>query len=486
MDLYLPYHLGGWIDFSESNFSCIVEYILDPHCYLRNPESESHIPRIRKWARYCLLKARSGSGIFSKKARIAYRGTKLENPFKDPIVLRQTGPLKDYLYRYAGLEDPVEYMDSLDSLLNYRGLHNAKPRIKFALEMKNAAYRQKFFKNFRKIENNDFRILTKDVFSLSEVLYLSKSVPDAPSYFSYPRFLSIPGRAAQSGKKHQIMIYRKSDIEGRSLEHIRLAMASTVESIMSGGWYARSDPFIFHEIWTHKKTGYLLSNQKIVDYQAWHCKLPNLFRAFCPNKRLFWTELCTRTQSYPSGFKEYEISESEYQMYMFKDAFDLILPPDLKGKWRLIKVRHKKHLNIIRNILSGFNLTTRTMLKVALDTIEEVLQPQKSEEEEEVILHSPHDVRDFLERFEDESLYRRVIASEYTIEDLLDSESEDSLFYQDVSGSEMEVIDEGIEALIDDDSETEDDEPPLGTVRRLVRHFNQLTRNSAYGLINHD
>jgi hypothetical protein len=165
-------------------------------------------------------------------------------------------------------------------------------------------------------------------------------------------------------------------------------------------------------------------------------------------------------------------------MYMFKDAFDLVLPVHLKGLWRSIKVFHKKDLNLARNILSNYNLTTEATLKAALEALKEVLMAPIDEEEDDDWVHSPRDVQDFLERFEDEQLYRRVIAPEYSIEDLLDSDNSDSLFNAEDEDSVLDFVDEGLEALVESDSEDEPEEVQLNTVRRLVRHFNQLARNS--------
>jgi len=475
MDQYLPYHLGGWIDFSDTNFSCIAEYCLDPWCYLTTPKELGQIPEIRRWIAYNLDPLNNKESILSSKARIAYRGQSLINSEKGHEIYRYDNPLSEYIYRYLGLQTPSETEASLDDVVNYRGLHNAKPRIKSGLAYKNESTRSRFFIQYKRFGQDRLNLITRDGPGLRRVIENIKSMEDSPSYLCFPRIFLKESQAVENGYKNKIIVYKKAEGTSKSLQDMKGSIASTIESILTRRWIYRADPFIFHDFWRRKKSGYLLSERGIPNIIAKNFNLPIDFRAFCPNASLFVREFAVRTNRLPISWKPSTDLSMKYQMYMFKDAFELILPTDLIGRWRDIKDLYKKDFYILRNILSNMNLCSRKEFKAFLDSAEELFYSDLSE-----FYTQPdtvdEDILELLERFEEDNLYTHIISEVYTVEDLLDDEDIFNLSLDDEDQEENFEL-EDFETYSDSDSEYGDSNPGFNEIRRLARE----SQHSALG-----
>jgi hypothetical protein len=477
MDIYLPYHLGGYVDFSPTNFSCLVEYILDPGCYLRTTTEQGHIPEIRRWTRYLLLKKKSGGGLLSSKARIAYRGEKAVNILKYIDPLKQVGGLSQLVYDYAKLQSPVEFEQNLDDLLNYRGLHNAKPTLKMGLEMKEDRRRRNLFKEYKDFsKRKTLSLLSKDCYGLGQVLSMTKDVPDAPSYFGFPRCFVEKSSPQFESNRDRMVSFVKEEQLGSSPKKIRRAISSTLESVLLKRWIPYSDPFIFYDLWRNRKSGYLISDKKLPRIFGHFYNLPSMFRAFCPNKRLFITELDLRLGSHANTYKDTDISGSGLEMILLKDAFEIVLPNDLIGRWRSIKKVYKDYLSEIREILAEVPLNSRAEFKSALDTIEMIFENHHKDDFDpwENREHD-HDLHDFLERIEEENLLTSLIGLEQDIDRLIDEESD---YYSILSDTEVEEDEGEVDFEFDDSDYSEEsvEEVSQNEVRRLVRYYDELTR----------
>jgi hypothetical protein len=476
MDVYLPYHLGGYVDFSETNFSCLVEFILDPGSYLKTPNEQGQIPQIRRWSRYLLLKKKSGGGLLSSKARIAFRGKQVENPLKYIDPLKQVGGLSELVYNYAELQSPKEFEQTMDDLLNYRGLHNAKPRIKLGLELKEERRRRSLYRDFKRVNKHVRDVLGRDIYGLGQVLSLVRDVPDAPSYFGFPRcFVEKSSPLFYSNRDRMVSFVRDIDV-GVSQTKIRRALSATLESVLLSRWNPGADPFVFYELWRRRKSGYLISDNKLPILQGNFYNLPKMFKAFCPNKRLFITELGLRLGRHPNTYKDIEISGSGLEMILLRDAFEVVLPPDLIGEWRRIKRDFQANLSEIRYIMSDVYLKERIEFKSFLKTVRELMESFSDESDQE---HSEyeidHDLFDFLDRIGEEELVQRMTGLEQTVDRLIDEESEWSYEAESLMDDDFaDNIDFDID--VDDDSEESVTEVPLNEVRRLVRYYDEMTR----------
>jgi hypothetical protein len=473
MDHYLPYHLGGWLDFSETNFSCLAEYCIDPGVYLTSPREMGSIPEIRRWISYNLLCSQSES-ILSSKARIAYKGEHLINTEKDFEIFRYKDSLSEYLYGYCGLSNPEEAEESADSVVNNRGLHNAKPRIKLGLSNKFMKNRRRIYHAFKRYPKERLNLIEKNGLGLNLVLKSIKSMDDSPSNLSFPRCFLKESWQVPEGKKHKIVVFKKSDMAtGKSLSDIRKSVAATIDSIRSKRWYKRADPFIFYDVWRRKKSGYLLSEKGIPNVQAGNYSLPVDFRVFCPNASLFVKEFATRTGRVPLEWHESTQLISEFKMHLFKDSFEIILPPDMIGQWRDVKTMYQKDLYLLRNILSGINLRDRTSFTAFLITAAALFETCCSSDPRSFESYD-EDILQVLERFEEENLYSEIISSEYTVEDLLDDEGIYEDIFSDNDSDEDYNIPEDFEIFEEEDSETEDSDPGFNEIRRLARQERHL------------
>jgi hypothetical protein len=471
MDHYLPYHLGGWLDFSETNFSCLIEYCLDPWVYLTTPNEQGSIPEIRRWISYNLFPSDKTESILSSKARIAYRGEHILNPEKDFEIFRYKDPLSDYLYGYCGLSSPEDYENAADDIVNYRGLHNAKPNIKTGLANKFMKNRRRIYHRYKQYPKEKLNVVDKSGLSLDLILRSIKSMDDAPSNFGFPRCFLKESISAPAGRTTKIVVYKKSDMAtSRSLFDLRKSFAATIDSIRDGRWYYRSDPFIFHDLWRRKKSGYLLSEKNIPKLIGGNYNLPFDFRVFCPNATLFVREFAVRTGRVPISWKKSTELLSEYKMYMFKDILELVLPPDLIGEWRDVKELYKKNLYQLRNLLSGMNLRSRKEMKAFLVAAKRLLD-EFSDYYHQPVETVDEDILDILDRYEEENLYAHIISDTYRQEDLLSDEEVYNQPLSDEDDSEGYVL-EDFEMFEDDDSEVEDSDPGFNEIRRIARQSN--------------
>jgi hypothetical protein len=468
MDQLLPYHLGGWIDFSETNFSCLVEYCIDPWAYLKTPIEQGSIPEIRRWIAYHLGDVSNTDSILSSKARISYRGEHIINPQKDFEIFRYRSPLSEYLYGYCGLSDPIETEESQDLVVNSRGLHNAKPKIKLGLAIKYGKNRRRIFHMYKRFGKDRLNLISKDGLGLSRVIRNIRSMDDSPSYLSFPRCFLKESRRVEDGNRHKIVVYKKSQNSySHTIGDIKKSISATIDSIRDKRWYYRSDPFIFHDYWRRRKSGYLLSEKGIPKLLGINYNMPIDFRVFCPNSTLFVREFAVRTGRVPISWNESTRLISDYQMYLFKDTFELILPPHLIGEWRDIKELYKKNFYQLRGILSSLNLRGEKEFKAFLRSARELLKEFADYEhpEPETV---DEDILEILERYEEDRLYEKFIASEYKVEDLLDDESDLFMYSEPDNDSESFSMCE-FEEFEHSDSEAEDSDPGFNEIRRLAR-----------------
>jgi len=251
---------------------------------------------------------------------------------------------------------------------------------------------------------------------------------------------------------------------------IRKALSSTIQSVNDSRWYYYSDPFIFHDIWRRKKTGLLLSDKAIIKGRTL-AEPPPYFKAFCPNKKLFMAELCTRMQGEPIQYHEIYDQSTKYQLSRLKDAFAEVLPTDLIGSWRALVRRFKKYRTWIRFFCGRKNLETREEFKAFISALEETLLDLESSEQQPTYEEDSDvdgRVADLLIRFGDEQVYRRLIRSEYTLDELLDEEESDNFSLPSFEDGVLSDIEDEMNFVSEDDSDLEEN-PGLNETRRIQR-----------------
>jgi len=482
MDHLLPYHYGGWKDFSETNFSCIVEYALDPTIFFSRPNDLGSVPEIRRWLTYILV-SKGENTILSGPANIPYRGPQLSNPLKDREVYNYEDELSAYVWNYSGDLTQSEYEESYDTIINYRGLHNAKPKLKLGLIRKTAKKREAIYRKFKKVKQTLSFLYSKDLITLSRIMDAISTMNDKPSYLSFPRMFiekSIPtdGLTATS---LSITVVKKTIDAGDFTSTRRTKVVRTLESIRAEKWIYGSDPFIFYDLWRRSKSGHLISNIPIPNYSRVVVPaLPPCFKRFCPNAELFKREIMTRTGSLPLSYHFCEMSTNKIQIATLKDAFGIILPVHLKGMWRSILYTHRKRVKDIREMLSSIHLDDADELERALYALKETLDEELELPDEEVAENELlYDSEYLLNKYDDVTLFNELISEEYTVEDALEYADYD---YEDLEEENESPREEFIENILEEYIEDEEIEDLEDLDQNEIRRVNRPSRLSCCSL----
>jgi len=438
LDTFLPYHIGGWVDFSDSNFSCLFEYMLDPREYVKDSNDLGYIPEIRRWIQFNRDRLHDGQGLLSTSAKIRYR-QHLTSTLKSDVIFTAEDDFSKFIYAFTGLGSVEQYKDMLDNIINCRGLHNAKPRIRIGLAMKEEKRRRLFFEEYKKNKMKQILFEPQSIMNFKTLLTDIKEMDEAPAYLRYPRFLIKKSEEAPRSRQKKVLIVDKREGEiSKSLPLIhRRIVANTIASVQNKIWVQNSDPFILGDLWRSAKSGYLISDNELRYRRNGVFEVPFLYECFCPNKRLFIAEIQTRTGRCPLEYVQYSPDHRDFHMYLYKDAFEMMLPPDLIGRWREIKKRFKKHLFILRYLISLNTLRKREEFVSTLNTIENIQDDILEEDIPEELEELPESYEHFFARIDQSVYLERLIEDKLSIDDLLE-ESDIDYFSDSEEGSENE------------------------------------------------
>jgi len=439
MDYLLPYHLGGWTDFSTSNFSCLVEYMLDPWKYIQNYSDQGLIPEIRRWILYNIsISDKEERSILGCRSKISYR-SKLKLPFDAGLLFDYNTDLSSYVHGYLGLNTPEIYNIGINNVINYRGLHNAKPKIRAGLDFKEKIRRKNIFEHYRYWKKDNHLSLQRDGLSLGIILESIREIPDKPSYYTYPSCLVtkwIPNLYDPSKKK--AIVVKKNVFFKHSSGKILRMVNNTIRSIESGVWFHGSDPFILFDLLQRARSGYLISDKDLRLKYEMVAALPPHYEAFSPNKRLLIADFITKNDKIPIEYQSFSLIPNEYEHLFLEDAFEKILPIDLIGGWRNIKNLYENRFDEIREIVESVNLQERNEFSTFISTLEEILEeelPQKNVID--FYEDDGDDIDDLFKRIEEEELFFKLIMKGYTVEALLE-EHVHSDFDSDLAPSQYE------------------------------------------------
>lgn len=422
MDYLLPYHLGGWTDFSTSNFSCLVEYMLDPWKYIQDYSDQGLIPEIRRWIQYNIsTNEREEYSILGCRSKISYR-SKLKLPFDAGLLFDYKTDLNDYVHGYLGLNTPAVYNENINSVINYRGLHNAKPKIRSGLDYKEKHRRKMIFEKYRFWKLDRHLQLQRDGLSLGIILESIREIPDKPSYYVYPSCLVtkwIKNDFSPSEKK--AIVVKKNVFFKHSSGKILRMVNNTVRSIESKIWFDGSDPFILFDLLQRARSGYLISDKGLRLKYEMNAKTPPHYEAFSPNKRLLITDFITQNGKIPIEYQPFSLIPNEFEHLFMEDAFENILPIDLIGRWRNIKNLYENRFDEIREILERINLREHKDFEIFLLTLEEILEEESPHKN--TIIHyedEGDDLLDLFTRIEEEELILNLIEKHLSVDELLE------------------------------------------------------------------
>lgn len=274
-----------------------------------------------------------------------------------------------------------------------------------------------------------------------------------------------------------MIVFSRGENNSHSLVSIRRCIASTLESILTGYWIHGSDPFIFSDARKRRKTGMLVSEKALPRIPGIGSNVPDIYQAFCPNRKLFLSDLALRLGRMPKTYKlEGAYAPSMYIDLLKGDMFEKILPIDMIGIWRRMKRDHKRKFLFLRHLVGMGAAKKREEFSALLSAIHECLSEPHEDEEEEVDLQLSPEVASFLERYEDRSTYERLVERDVSLEQLLEEEMSDDFLSSFEDDGENDFPDD-FEIIEEDEEEEEIESPPLNEVRRLVRFYNQLSRD---------
>lgn len=297
-ETYLPLELGGWRDYSPTNFSSLIDVLVSPKYYLEG-DLTGYAGLLRKFANF-VLSSENGSLTDFFATRIAYDRKKDTGFLKPEHGYVTLIPAEKEIGMIYGISTNEDYVNLDIDLLNYRGLANAKRGIRFALDKKTIARRIRFFKLFWRLKNT-----ISGNFSLSHataLIYIMRQVK--PNLcFTVPRvYYQLTGwevferpifkkrRAAIFGSKiGKYPIPRGAEQEGRT--QIQNFLVEDRRIIPS------TDIFYFRR---SRRTGtdVAVRSTKPVIYLKASSKfeIPSEWYLYCKNGRALICELLTRNQ----------------------------------------------------------------------------------------------------------------------------------------------------------------------------------------------
>jgi len=438
MDYLLPYHLGGWVDFSSNNFSCLIEYMLDPKVYIFRSDEEGNIPEIRRWIQYNYDLIKSDNSILSSASKIRYRKN-LENTVKSDVVLDAEDEFSKYVLNFSGMGSNAQYRNMLSDIINVRGLHNAKPKLRFGLQLKEEKRRRFLYSSFKTEKSKLVLFEPRSVMFMKDLLNNIKEMDESPGYFCFPRFLIKESEEILREGSRKVLISQKvEEASGRPVPLIhRRVLSCTIASIQNGYFFPNSDPFIFGDLWRSAKSGYLISDKGVRYRSRGFEEVPYLYECFCPNKKLFIAEIQTRLGRKPLSYHPIHMDHRDFFMYKYKDILEILLPADLIGRWRKIKKMYSKHLFELKYILSQNALKNRHDYEKAMDILEIIYEEDLSQEYQDDYDNLPEGYEQFFARVDQNVYLEKLIEDKLTVEDLIE-EYEDYNFSESEYGSDYE------------------------------------------------
>jgi hypothetical protein len=410
----LPYHYGGWYEFSRTNFSCLYDYIVDPNNYTRSdPNVHGSKILFLEWIYYFLNVNEIENRINSNKAKIPYKRY-VENEFvKDHFLNPKTESIVRF-YDMTSLDKPDDYLNSLRSLTNFRGLHNAKPSIKHGLNHKEHLRRHHLFKRFNKWRSvNEGSIpnysATKSKY-LAATMKLIKGLEDAPTQYIFPRsFIKDFKNIDNRDQKNNLYIPPKTKTLPSCLGYIRKVIDTTLSSLDINRWIVGSSPFILKSFFKRSRATYLISNHNLYEnFDERLIDVPSYYELFCSNKKLFLIELMSRYSICPITYHEVFDSRRIEEFKFLLNPIEVIFP-SMKDYWRSFLSKNKKHKAEIEIILSSLNIRNDLELKDHLDTMDYLFKKMKESPTIQIpISDDSGDIIEVLNRLNENTLLEQI------------------------------------------------------------------------------
>jgi hypothetical protein len=448
-ELEIPYQLGGWRELSTSNFSSLIEYLLDPNLFHSNPNNLGPVPMVREWAWYLLSINETSRGLFST-AKIKYRGKVLENLFIKDFLFTNEGEIASFIRDYIGELTIPEYLTTLHDLINFRGLHNAKPKIRHGLIVKEQLNRYKLFNRFKSFRKfNSIKLgFGRSEFEMLRLMSQAKKIPSSPGKYTFPRCLvGVRDGKYHPSNKRAILVQSDEYSNTSSYINFQIRLDRTLEGLDQHRWLANSDPFIIRDLRARLTSdGYI--SDRYISIPEVNFLVPRCYQPFCPNKRLFCIDLATKLRQYPLSYKINCDLEKRTDIFTYADPVGYLFGRE-NSPFRLIS-QFKEYRNFISYIYSTRNLLSKKEAKLFFESIKHFLEKEAIDIEE-----APDEEDFYTEVAGVENLYNdyldNQIIGEITIEDLINKDAQElfaSFSDEDIKetpGEDLEILDTYIE-----------------------------------------
>jgi hypothetical protein len=415
-----PYELGGWSYLGDTSLNECINFIFSPQDYLESCEERSFIPLLKEWV-YFLVNHEQISKKLVKRGRIPYRQF-VSNPFKVGNLNSPHSEEVEGLLHSLGLQNNREKKKGLDDLYNYRGLKNAKPRIKLALAKQRYTSRRQVWREFRefnKIERPRFYPFWTDIL---KVLNYMKGDSNLPSFYFPPSVLVEGWKESTNLRKRgrfyipgQGKLVRKGDFEGRNIlfESITQNRFKRGSDILAGEYeiLAHKDRPIFSDIdlFTPRDNIYP----------------PDYVYLFVPNKQIATTVMYSKYKKVP--FKWVERDTPKHALKAFLNPLEMLFPA-FANKWRRIRREFAKtnHLELLRTFLKGLEIDGEKDCKILFPILNELLVKAIENDSHVITPYTEDNINDPYELDyirEDDRLAEKLIG-ERNVNDLCDEYDE--------------------------------------------------------------
>jgi hypothetical protein len=436
----MPYSFGGWYDRSPTNF-------LEDICWYTNENadiSDSHVigslPHQRLWATY-LARSDDVQDSLERKGMIPFK--KRIDGYDKPYILMNHSEETLMILDILGIANKAELLKDLDDCINFRGLKNAKPKIKLGSVIKLELARRKLFRRFKKVASTlrHFSLSLHDILSLTR--FCNKTLGGS-YHHTFPRCFVKEHREINDRELKKSNVLRSIFRHEPNVDNSRESIEIFLEGYAQHRWFAKQDVFLINNLVSYLKSGVLRSNIPIFSARV-DPILPEYFKYFCLNRRLLFSDFVSKNKIIPHSF-QFEDLKVTTGLGSFKNPI-VRLFPSCEQRWKfLISKANFSYRPLIRDVLYKVQLDSQEECEALLDSIIETIEVASIEQSEPIFNRVK---MDFIEVYLDE-LCRNREARTYLVPETLDS-------------------------LLDDYNETKD---PFETEEDL---FRESPRASVYG-----
>jgi hypothetical protein len=341
----LPLELGGWKNYNNSNVSCIIDLLNNPKSYLSSWQY-SYKRIIFQFVHYLLSSGKTSlEGFF--ETSIKYSSSKILK-FIDSYKHHKIFDIEETIAKIYDITSEEQYHEIDEALLNTRGLHNCRPRLRLGLDRKSQFSRKRFFRLFWKI---------KDFFPGSYDHNLDGYVINLLRAGGISDTFRIPEQLYEKFSSDQSLIQKKGKItivRGRmkSIPSIKNIVGSEqIQLFLSarGKILPGTDIFYFYRLKRQRQQfTYRSTKSNMIPNVISVKEIPLFWRMYSRNLPASLIDLCTHTRTNIIPTTQYKNTDSEICTRLEKIvqfAFDV---PDHQEKVL------KKFTIFQKKVLSGY------------------------------------------------------------------------------------------------------------------------------------